>query len=272
MAALSTLGKKNAEVVGRGLVRLFLALVFVWLGLPSYSQARPTVWQTLAPGLEYVRMSGDVNSTHERQIHAFRIDLTAYQLQLSLASDHGLSTASVRSLAERHHAIVAINGGFFSPEAKPLGLRVQSRKLRVPFKPISWWGIFYTKGSRAYVISSAAYRRSIPMDFAVQVGPRLLVKSSIPALKGGIAQRSALGITKSGKVVIVATDHYPLTTTELAQILRRPEANGGLGCRDALNLDGGRSTQIYAKLGRFQVNVPNLNTVTDAILVLPRPK
>jgi hypothetical protein len=54
--------------------------------------------------------------------------------------------------------------------------------------------------------------------------------------------------------------------------MRKPEIEGGLECTDALNLDGGSSTQLYANVRLFKINVPGINAITDAILVVPRSK
>lgn len=235
-----------------------LALLCVSLG----AQAAPTRWQTLSPGLEYTTRSYGTG-----HIHAFRLDLRRYQLDVALAKDYRVANASVRDLATRADALIAINGGFFSPEFEPLGLRIQRGTVRSPLKATSWWGIFRVAQARAQIVPPQGFTAGRHTTMAVQSGPRLVVQGAIPILKGGEAERSALGITTQGQVVIAITDHAPLSTSALAEILRRSAARGGLGCRDALNLDGGRSAQLYARIGRFQLHVPNLSVVTDAVIV-----
>lgn len=232
-----------------------------WATLPA-AEAAPTRWQTLSPGLEYASLSHSTG-----RIHAFRIDLRRYHLDVALAKDYQLPNASVRDLAARAEAVVAINGGFFSPAFEPLGLRIQRGTVRSPLKATSWWGVFHVSQRRAQIVPPQGFTAGRHTTMAVQSGPRLVVKGAIPTLKGGEAERSALGITTQGQVVIAITDHAPLSTSVLAEILRRSAASGGLGCRDALNLDGGRSAQLYARIGRFQLHVPNLSVVTDAVIV-----
>ena len=60
-----------------------------------------------------------------------------------------------------------------------------------------------------------------------------------------------------------------LSLQELATMMQRPTEEGGLGCVDALNLDGGHSTQLYANLPGFSLQVMSATRVADAVLVVP---
>ncbi len=243
--------------------RFVLTVIFLLLASPAL--ARPLAWRTLAPGLEYVALQ--LGSDQPSTVHAFRIDPARYRFDIALAKDYGLAAASVRELGERAHAIVAINGGFFSPENLSLGLRVQNGRVRTPLKGTSWWGVFSIANHRAQIFAQRDYRPNPATTMAVQAGPRLVVGGAVPTLKGGLAERSGLGITRTGQIIIAATEYAPLTTTAFAELFRKADRDGGFGCPDALNLDGGRSTQIYARLGQFRINVPNLSLVTDAVVV-----
>lgn len=243
-----------------------VVLITVLLLNTSAAHARPTAWRTLAPGLEYTALQlGTADAP--RLVHAFRVDPNAYRFDLALAKDYGLPAASVRELGERSKAMIAINGGFFSPENMPLGLRIQNGRVRSALKGTSWWGVFALSANRARIVAQRDYQPTHTHTMAVQAGPRLVVGGTIPSLKGGLAERSGLGITRTGRVVIAATEYAAMTTNEFAELFRTPEAAGGLGCPNALNLDGGRSTQLYARLGQFRLHIPNLSLVTDAVVV-----
>ena len=66
------------------------------------------------------------------------------------------------------------------------------------------------------------------------------------------------------------TDHFTLTTTELAQIMKKPLSQNGFECVDALNLDGGSSSQLSVKVGGFHLNISSLRPVADFVLIIPR--
>jgi len=228
-----------------------------------------TTWQTLQPGIEYTKIDTKPGQLWG-SLHAFRINLKKYNLSMAMAKDLGSASLSVREMAKQKHSLIAINGGFFSPALEPLGLRVLGGKVLNPIAPTSWWGVFYLRYSWPHVSSRAAYRQRSSNNFAIQGGPRLLVNGRIPTLKPGLAERTALGITKRYQLIMVVTENSPLTTTQLAQIMRRPEKEDGLACVNALNLDGGSSSQLYAKINDFSVDVSGFSAVTDAVLVVPK--
>ncbi len=243
-----------------------LVLTMAWYR-PAIAQA--TKWRTLAKGLEYTKIY-PMSVPLYGVVHAFRINLRYYNLDLALASDQNKKIALVESLVNANHAIIGINGGFFNPKLKPLGLRIKNGTIRNPIKSISWWGVFYISKNRPHIVSQRAYRPSRHIHFAIQSGPRLIINGRIPSLKAGLDVRSALGITGEGRVVLVATQNLPITTTQLAKLMRKPISKGGLGCIDALNLDGGSSTQLYAKINDFMLYVPGFTPVADAVLVIPK--
>jgi uncharacterized protein YigE (DUF2233 family) len=246
--------------------RLCCLISVLCLGLPVY--AAPTHWLTLAPGLDYTRITPSAQLPS--YLHAFRIDLRHYRLELAFSEDYKNNINTVADLVKAHQAIVGVNGGFFSPEFKPLGLRVNQGTQHSPLRNISWWGIFFIKNKQPYITTQNDYHPDSNIKFAVQSGPRLIIDGKIPSLKPGAANRTALGITKTGDVILLATENLPLTTLQLAQIMQAPTSEGGLNCINALNLDGGSSTQLYASIDNFQLDVPGYSTIADAVLIKPR--
>lgn len=232
--------------------------------------ATPTHWRTISAGVAYTRISF-LSGFHTGYLHAFKIDLQKNQLKLAIAEDQRNKIATVTDLATTTDGIIATNGGFFSQELKPLGLRVSDFKQRTPLKPTPWWGVFYIKNNRPYITGFRGFRMSPDIQFAIQSGPRLVIDAKVPiSLKPGVDSRTALGITSKGEVMLVVTDRLNLTTTQLAKLMRAPPIEGGLDCRYALNLDGGTSSQLYVKTDDFSLKVPGLSAVTDAIIVIPK--
>ncbi len=226
-----------------------------------------TQWQNLAPGLDYSVMR---SPNLWGRIHAFKIKLKNNRLDLALAKDHDQSTTSVRRLAKKNGAMVAVNGGFFTKEKQPIGLRIKNGRIRSPLHGTSWWGVFFIRNNRAYVASQRGFKRSKRIRFAVQGGPRLIINNQIPKLKAGLDERTALGINPQGDIILLATQNAMLTTTQIAEIMNRPEQDNGFNCINALNLDGGESTQMYAAIGDFILDISGFSNVTDAVLVIPR--
>lgn len=245
---------------------------FIWaLGIVCSAQLvlGAQQWQNLEPGLEYVKIVRP-ESGPQSYVHAFRIDPSIFELGVSFASDSAQRNASVRQLAQQQGAVVAVNGGFFSPEYRVLGLRITRGKQRSPLKGTSWWGVFSIMGKRARIDPPQAYDAKSTPDMAIQSGPRLVINGWIPPLKNRMAERSAIGITRKGKIILLSTQSAAMHTTTLAELMRKDEASGGLDCDNALNLDGGRSAQLYSHIGRFKLHVPNISMITDAVVVKRR--
>lgn len=254
------------------MLRTLGALIILMLMMSGVS-ATPTLWQTLADGLQYTVLQP---SLHGR-IYAFRIDPAKYDLSLAFARDtqdnpSSVSGASVEQLAKQSHALIAVNGGFFTPNYQSLGLRIQAGIMRSPIKPVSWWGVFYIRNHIPTIVSQRKFKETAGIYFAVQSGPRLVVNGAIPALKNTVDDRSALCITKQQQIIIIVTQGSSLSMHDFANLLSMPEHFGGLSCYNALNLDGGHSTQLYANVGSMKLSIPNLSPVADAVIVVPRNK
>lgn len=242
----------------------FLASAFFLFSL-VVPLAQAADWNEIAPGIEYVDLGANL-LTPWSHIHAFRIDLSQNELNSVMAKALSRQHASIEEFANHSNALLAINGGFFDRDYRPLGLRISKQQQYSPLKHISWWGIFYTKNKKPYLSSLKHYSNAQNIDFAVQSGPRLLVNGRIPSLKIGHAERSALGISPDGRVLILVTENMPMTTTALAELMKASPLN----CKDALNLDGGNSSQLFAQTGSFKINAHGFSNVSDAIIVKPR--
>lgn len=220
-------------------------------------------WRTLAPGLQYIRIPQPTLGANSH-VHAFRIDQRRYHLALALAQPH--ATATVRDLAQQHHALLAINGGFFTPDAVPLGLRMQDGVVRHPAKAISWWSVFYSTQQHAHLVDAQQFIATPNTELALQAGPLLLRHGRIQQRATTLAERSAVGIDHQQRLILLTTQNAPLSLTQLATLL---QSRTYFHCRDAMNLDGGSSAQAYAAVPPFTLDIANLSRVTDAILVLP---
>ena len=69
-------------------------------------------------------------------------------------------------------------------------------------------------------------------------------------------------------MVLLVTE--PVGAPSLAGWLSRPARRGGLGCHDALNLDGGPSTQASLRAGDTRLEVLGGWPVPTGLVVVPR--
>lgn len=242
------------------MLRILLATILAILTIACKGKD----WQTLQPGLEYRYYSPHLIPTTASSVYAFRIDLNRYQLRLINAKSLGMKSAFIGDYGKKTGALVAINGGFFSTSMEELGLRIQNGKTISPLRNISWWGVFSIRNKTAQVSAMNNFQNQDNIEFAIQAGPRLLVNNQHLKLSPGRASRSALCIDGQQHVIIAVTNNLPLTTNQFASVLQK------FGCTDALNLDGGSSTQLYAKAGNLHVDIESYRQVADAVGVFPR--
>ncbi len=241
----------SSWIVGAGFkparARLLLFLsglfAFLCLGNTDLSAADPLAWTSLSPLFEH----GEYQNA-ETSIHVFRLHLSRYTL--SPIAFPGGSTA--KGIAKGSGALLTLNANFFTPQREPLGLVVKDGKTLYPLRPISWWGVFSTEKGRAAIVSQRRFKPSPTLENAVQAGPRLIEKHKIVSgLKETVSAKSAICLQSPDTVALVATQSI-LSVETFAHFLRDT-----LNCESALNLDGGNSTQLYAKLGHFELNLPS---------------
>jgi uncharacterized protein YigE (DUF2233 family) len=235
--------------------RLLWLLLF--FSVPEAIFAQP--WQVLSDGLSY-RPFHPKSLSPFATLHVFDIDPQKYRLTYC-ANKTKQSTTAQQAVID-NQAVLAFNGAFFSTDNQPLGLRVQQGKILSKYKPISWWGIFYINNRQAFIKSSKNFHFNKQIDFAVQAGPRLLIDGKIPKLKPGVANRTAIGLSKQGHLLVVITKHAAISTHFLATFFSKQ-----LNSEQAINLDGGSSSQFFANIKDFKPHVSGYTAIPDPICV-----
>lgn len=178
------------------------------------------------------------------QVTAARVDPRRLRLRVVTAPKARASWPHADEVARRHVALAAINGGYFDDQNRPLGLLVSDGKVINRLRRADW-GVFALRGGRAEVVHTRRFAGLDGVDQAVQCGPRLVADGRPTQLKTSLPdQRAAVGVDDQGRVLLAATTRGFVSLAEFAALLARPVAAGGLGCRDATNLDGGPSAQL----------------------------
>ena len=235
--------------------------------LPSFAFAD---WKMVEPGIDYRREG-------EPTVHFFRIDPARYRLDLLLASDYKVAALTMENYRTKSGALFVINGGFFDESFRSLGLLHRNGQTINPVREVSW-GIFLidAKGPRiiqrkdwlpSRAVASAVLReaawKSDGVKTAIQVGPRLVVDGKVQTFKEAEpSRRSAIGITPEGLIEIVLSENL-LTLKEWAETLQKD-------CPNALNLDGGGSSQLSAAFSGLSLKIDGMTTVPNAVAVFKK--
>lgn len=237
--------------------RLASGIIFGGIGILYALSLGAVEWKGLESGLEYRRSDNG-------HAYFFRIDPRKFRFNILLASDFRASVMTSDMYREKNGAVLVINGGFFDEYYKSLGLLMRQGKIENPLRQTSW-GVFSLGGKTGHepLIQATRDWRPEGAQLAIQVGPRLLVDGKIPHFKETIAsRRSAIGITGDGFVEIAISD-TPVTLQEWAEEMQKD-------CVQAMNLDGGGSSQLSVAHPALSFNIVGATGVPNAVAVLRR--
>lgn len=194
-----------------------------------------------------------------RTSHAFPVTIRAFRAPASAFRVAGKHYLVASDWLKQTKARVVVNGGYFDGDGHPMGLRagknVEKTKLRR-----ADWGVFWVKDGVAHLSHTRDYDSSLRPDEAIQCGPRLVVDGKPTDLKPQWAHRTGVGIDRRGRVVL-AVSEGELSLDEWAKIWASPS---GLDCVQALNMDGGPSTQLAVN-GEPKMNVNGGWPVPDVL-------
>ncbi len=221
-------------------------------------------WRALEPGIEHRSDTRDGVT-----VEALRIDPRAHRIEVVLATEIGEKAATARAFAAATHAKVVVNGGFFDPALRPVGLRMSGGK-KVAGQRSETLGALAVTDRGIAIVPGTEIAGLEGVRELVQCGPRLVVAGSPNRLKPQISRRTVAGVDRAGRLVLLVTREGAYEASALGRLLADPESEGGYGLVDALNLDGGGSTQLHAEAGGTIIDVGGATGVADALVVRAR--
>lgn len=286
--------------------RIILTLTLITFALCLHAQRDSLAfvngnWQTdTLDGmiLRQCQFEGQQLFASNQQIFVLEIPDTAHY---TLAFAHEPRRTKTSEMARKHGAVAAVNGSFFDMDKHfPICyLRIDSVNLgeNTPGKDTVnrkyyQYGTLCLSGDSVLILktdSSRHWEEALPYPDIMTAGPLLIWHDTLQYMRDDrtfVTQRhnrTAVGIRDDGVVLLVVADGRfkdkaaGLSLPELQQILR------WLGCRDALNLDGGGSTTLFLNIGDYQdvVNCPSDNGrfdhegergVSNTVLVIKNEK
>ena len=246
---------KRAEKVKRVPLYCFFIL-FPLLAAQGGHSSDEFPWQKIEEGFEFKAAQIDGQPYQSLiKLKILRVGLEKFQVRVLDTRVYGTDRMEIRLLAKKAQALAAINGGFFTPEYRPLGLLIVDGKEVNPLRRADW-GVFLIQENRPRIIHTNEFQNDRNISQAMQVGPRLVVNGRQLQMKRQMARRSALGVTMKYQLILLSTDDTDVYAQDLARIFHLPESQGGLECRDAMVLDGGPSAQMYAEYKDLKIDIP----------------
>jgi uncharacterized protein YigE (DUF2233 family) len=186
------------------------------------------------------------------------VDLRKHMLRLYWKKPDGAPYAYLSALpraleGEAGRMLFATNAGMFDPALKPVGLYVEQGRELVHVNTTSGYGnfhmkpngVFYVSVDRAAVAETRAFLKQRPQaDLATQSGPMLVINGRLhPRFdrhSTSLKTRNGVGVRADGKVIF-AISQGEVSFDAFARLFR-----DGLNCPNALFLDGGSASSLYA--------------------------
>ncbi len=173
-------------------------------------------------------------------VRAWAFGLDRYAMKIE---DVGMSTA-LDAVLERTGAELVVNGGFFDPAGKPLGLAISDGTELSRLAPSMSGGVVTSDGARARLWESESFVLGEGVRFAIQCRPRLVVNGApnVRSDDGKRSERTTLCLRDGGKTVEVVIAKSEEGLASGPSLFATSRFLARRGCEDALNLDGGPST------------------------------
>jgi len=218
----------------------------------------------VAPGISHATFDVHPPDSEPFSGHAFRIDLGEAELRLVPASGPS-PRQTVEQIASPFPAVVAVNASFFDNDGRAMGLAVSEGRLLATGRRASW-GALVVSGADARIVLGSGISDPLAHRLIVQGLPRLVVGGKVPGLKPQVAERTAVCAAGSRVVIVVVSK---VESIAFARFLAEPSEKSGLGCSDALNFDGGPSTQLVVRLPALTLSLRGGWGVPNALVAVP---
>lgn len=167
-------------------------------------------------------------------------------------------------------ALAGCNASYFHEDFRPLGLVISGGKtIHGQERARLLSGILAVRGGRIELVRSPAFRPGSDVSAAIQAGPWLVEDGAGIAGLDNVkrARRTIVATDGRGRWALLATS--PVTLADAAGLLAGGLAIPDWEVRDALNLDGGSSTALWAA-GSPGMLIPEYGYVRNFLLVFPK--
>ncbi len=226
-------------------------------------------WEVLAPGLELRTAWMWIGSLPDPvEITIIRINPAYYNIRTHYAL---ADPATVADWHARTQAAVLVNGAFFEPNDRVLGLFVEDGQ--------AYSHSFYGHGGMLSVAGDEVLVRSLAydpvrvdeqFDYAVQGRPMLLHPGGLMAdfdLSAEASRRTAIAQDRDGNILFIVNDYGAVSLYALREWLA---ASPELNLNAAFNLDGGGSTGLALQVGDRSILINSWWGVATAVAAYPK--
>lgn len=228
-----------------------------------------STWETIAPGIEQrvYRPGADQALT---QFMAVRIDPALYNFRAHYIPGDPKNVMQWRD--QLPDAAAFVNANFFDTDGQILGLLVSDGAVYgTPY--VGYGGMFQVQNGVPRIRSTIVepYVPGEALETAVQAFPMLVLDRAgifINTQGDRVSRRTVVGQDGAGRIVLLATTSLVgMRLVDLSAYLPTTD----LDLVNAVNLDGGGSTMLYARATQGPaIQVPSLDSVPAVLAVHPK--
>jgi hypothetical protein len=179
---------------------------------------------------------------------------------------------NLNTIMKREKFLCGVNGGYFDPEFKPIGLRITDAKSFSPLRRARLiTGILVQSQRGIDVVRVSEFSQTKKIIAAIQSGPFLVERAEcIRGLNDSqLARRTFAGVTTKDRALLGVSSDVSLA--QLANILATAPVAADCKIRRAMNLDGGSSSAFWfvgENGGAF--SIPGQKSVRDFVGVVSK--
>ena len=190
-----------------------------------------------------------------------------------LVVDNPGNLRRIDQVMREQNCLAGVNGGYFQPDMKPLGLLISDgRELNPLHRSRLVGGLLVVRRGELALLRVGEFSPDPPPSQALQAGPFVVDQGSpVHGLEGTKrARRTVILADRSGQYGLAVVEP-PLTLAQLGDLLTAPKILREVRVARALNLDGGSSSALWVRTRDGVMHLPERKRVRNFLCVRASP-
>ena len=214
-------------------------------------------------------MAKETDSNERAELHLAIFD--ARKVSLRVIDQPNESHGDLASVMSGEHCLAGVNGGYFDPEYKPVGLLISGGRTIAPYRRAKLLsGVLSVANGRVRLQRVSEFSMKARISEAVQCGP-FLVDHARPVMgldDSASARRTFVAIGRENAIALGYCSS--LSLAQLSQVLTSGKITKDFRIDRALNLDGGSSSAFWFRDGDEPFSIPERKTVRDFVAAIAK--
>jgi exopolysaccharide biosynthesis protein len=246
-----------------------LALFLVGSARADWTIATSQAERGSAAGVEHRRIVLTENQNDERAT----LDLALFSTKSATLRviDNPTGEDNLATAMRRENCLAGVNGGYFDPEDKPVGLLISDGNMIAPLRKARLLsGVMAVSNGGIQLLRVAEYSPKRKAIGALQCGPFLVDRGRpVPGLNDTRPARRTFVVTGGSDRVAIGFCS-DVTLAQLGKILATPAVAPDLKVQRALNFDGGSSSAFWFAGEHGPISIPEQKTVRNFVAIVPK--